>query len=61
MERNALVLFSGGKDSFLASLLMIEKGYRVWLITYENGCGLKSKNAINGAKRIEQKRYLINY
>lgn len=55
MKRNALVLFSGGKDSFLTSLLMREKGYKVYLITYENGCGLKSKNAINGAKRIEQK------
>ena len=26
--KEALALFSGGKDSFLATLLMIEKGYK---------------------------------
>ena len=49
-----LVLFSGGKDSFYLTLLMLEKGYNVNLVTYENGCGLKSENAIETAKRIQK-------
>ena len=50
-----LVLFSGGKDSFYLTLLMLEKGYNVKLITFENGCGLKSENAIQTAERIKEK------
>lgn len=53
--KNVLVLFSGGKDSFYLTLLMLEKGYNVKLVTYENGCGLKSENAIETAKRIQKK------
>lgn len=53
--KEALILFSGGKDSFLSTLLMIEKGYKVHLVTYENGCGLKASNALHGAKRILKK------
>ena len=51
----ALVLFSGGKDSFLLTLLLLERGYNVVLVNYENGCGLKSENAIETAKRIQCK------
>lgn len=50
-----LVLFSGGKDSFYLTLLMLEKGYDVKLVFYENGYGLKASNAIETAKRIQQK------
>lgn len=39
MERKeALVHFSGGLDSLLATCMMIEEGYRAVLITYNNGC-----------------------
>lgn len=50
-----LVLFSGGKDSLLSTLLLIEKGFKVFLVTYENGCGLNSKSAITMAKRLVKK------
>ena len=53
--KEVLVLFSGGKDSFLSTLLMLEKGYKVNIVTYENGCGLKASNALHGAKRILKK------
>lgn len=53
--KDALVLFSGGKDSFLSTLIMLDKGYNVHLITYDNGLELKSKNVLNGAKRIQKK------
>ena len=52
MNKEALILFSGGKDSFLSTLITIDKGYKVNLVTYENGYGLKSKNALHGARRI---------
>lgn len=44
--KNALVLFSGGKDSLLATLKLLDENYNVHLVTYENGCGLNSKAAI---------------
>lgn len=53
--KQALVLFSGGKDSFLATLLMIEQGYKVNLVTFDNGCGLEVDNALHGANRIQEK------
>ena len=53
--KEVLVLFSGGKDSFLSTLLMLEKGYKVNIVTYENGCCLKASNALHGAKRILKK------
>lgn len=53
--KNALILFSGGKDSFLSTLLTLEKGYNVFLVTYDNGLELMSKNSLVGAKRIQKK------
>ncbi len=53
--KEALILFSGGKDSFLATLLMLEKGYKVNLITFDNGYELKCKNVLIGARRIQKK------
>ena len=55
MNKEALILFSGGKDSFLSTLIMIDRDYKVNLVTYENGCGLNSKNALHGARRILKK------
>lgn len=53
--KEALVLFSGGKDSFLSTLIMLEKGYKVNLVTFSNGLDLKSNNVLLGAKRIQKK------
>jgi len=53
--KESLILFSGGKDSFLATLLMLEKGYKVNLITFDNGYELQCKNVLTGAKRIQKK------
>lgn len=53
--KKVLVLFSGGKDSFLTFLLLLEKGFCIYLVTYENGCGLNSKSAITMAKRLRKK------
>lgn len=51
-DKEALVLFSGGRDSFLAACYVLEAGYRVHLVTFENGLGIRSENAKDGAERI---------
>lgn len=53
--KETLILFSGGKDSFLSTLIMLDKGYKVNLVTFDNGQELKSKNILIGAKRIQKK------
>lgn len=55
--KEALILFSGGKDSFLSTLLMLDKGYNVNLVTFDNGYDLKSENVLIGAKRIHMYIY----
>lgn len=53
--KKALVLFSGGKDSFLATLRYLDMDYKVYLVNYDNSCGMGSKNCLNTAKRIIKK------
>jgi len=54
-NRQVLVLFSGGKDSFLSTCRLLNEGFDVTLVTYENGCGLKSENVSHGVNRIIEK------
>jgi len=51
-KKEVIVLFSGGKDSFLTSCLLAEQGFKSWLVTFENGTGLAGDNAKHGAQRI---------
>lgn len=53
--KKVLVLFSGGKDSLLTTLQLLEQNYTVHLVTYENGCGLNSNAAITMGKRLIKK------
>ena len=53
--KEVLQLFSGGKDSFLSSCRLIEEGYKVNLIFYENGCGLKANNVKHWVNRLIKK------
>ena len=53
--KKALVLFSGGKDSLLVTLRLLDEGYKVYLVTFENGCGLKANNVNNTIKRLIHK------
>lgn len=53
--KKALVLFSGGKDSMLSSILLIEQGFQVYLVHYDNSFELGTKNVKNGFKRLEEK------
>lgn len=53
--KEAIVLFSGGKDSLLSTVRYLDDGYKVYLITYENSCGIRINNALNTAKRLIKK------
>lgn len=58
-----LVLFSGGKDSFLSACYMIDAGYTVELISFNNGAVAGEENLLHGVKRM-QNRYgedVVNY
>jgi hypothetical protein len=54
-KKRIIVLFSGGKDSFLTTCLLAEKGYKVSMVTFDNGAGLSGTNAKYGAERIIKK------
>lgn len=56
MKDETILLFSGGKDSFLSACCLIEEGFKVYMVTFENGAGLQAYNAEHGASRII-KRY----
>lgn len=37
-DRRVLLMLSGGRDSFLSACFLIEEGYQVYMVTYDNGC-----------------------
>lgn len=53
--KKALVLYSGGKDSMLSAILLIEQGYQVFLVHYDNSLEIGISNIKNGFKRLEKK------
>lgn len=53
--KKALILYSGGKDSMLSAMLLIEQGYQVFLVHYDNSLEIGSCNVKNGFKRLEKK------
>ncbi|MFI3260169.1 MAG: hypothetical protein R3Y13_00420 [bacterium] len=55
MKKDILILFSGGKDSFLTTLKYLDNGYRVFLINYDNGCSLKSENVTYNINKLLKK------
>lgn len=52
---DCLVLFSGGRDSLLSAILLIEQGYKVKLVHYDNMCTIGCNNVENGYKRLLKK------
>lgn len=50
-----LLLFSGGRDSFLSACRLVENGYYVHLVTYDNGCMSNIKPVYNTKDRIINK------
>lgn len=55
MDKECLVLFSGGKDSLLSTILLIEQGFKVNLIHYDNMCLVGQENVKREYKRLIKK------
>lgn len=53
--KECLVLFSGGKDSLLSTILLIEQGYKVKLVHYDNMCSIGCSNVKKGYIRLVKK------
>lgn len=51
---DALVLFSGGKDSFLTTLNLLHEGYRVTLLTCDNGSEMCIRNVEHSVIRLKK-------
>ena len=54
-EKRALVLFSGGKDSLLVTLRLLDDNYKVYLVTYQNGYVIKEENVNSTIERLIKK------
>lgn len=53
--KKVLVLFSGGKDSLLSAIKLIEQGYKVVLVHYDNMMSLGNESVQIGYKRLKEK------
>lgn len=53
--KEALILFSGGKDSLLSTIKYLDYGYKVYLVTYDNSCGIGIKNVKSTVNRLIKK------
>lgn len=53
--KKCLVLFSGGKDSLLSTIYLIEQGYKVYLVHYDNGQTIGTENIKIGVERLAKK------
>jgi len=51
-EKSCLVLFSGGYDSLLSSCYLVEDGYHVLLVTYDNGVEKNMKSIEANVARL---------
>lgn len=54
-KKAALLMLSGGRDSFYSACKLIEKGYFVYMITYDNGHMSCVDAAVDVGKRIEHR------
>jgi len=52
IKKEAIVLFSGGKDSFLSVCMLIEQGFKVFMVNFKTIASIGDSNALSGAQRI---------
>ncbi len=50
--KDILLMLSGGRDSFLSACKLIEEGFRLHMITFDNGCMSNAENVRLTANRI---------
>ena len=52
MEKEVLLMYSGGLDSILSCIRLVSKGYKVYLIHFDNGSCIGTENIQIGAQRL---------
>jgi len=52
--QECLVMFSGGRDSWLTSCLLVEQGYKVHLVSFDNSKVIGSENVAHSAARLKE-------
>jgi len=55
-KKEIIVLFSGGKDSFLTVCLLIEQGFKVYMVNFKTLASIGDSSVLTGGERII-KRY----
>lgn len=54
MEKEVLLMYSGGLDSFLSCIRLVYQGYKVYLIHFDNGSCIGTENIQTGAERLQK-------
>lgn len=52
MKKEVLLMYSGGLDSILSCIRLVSKGYKVYLIHFDNGSSIGTENIQIGAQRL---------
>jgi len=52
MKKEVLLMYSGGLDSILSCIRLVSKGYKVYLIHFDNGSSIGTENIQRGAQRL---------
>ena len=50
--KEVLLMYSGGLDSILSCIRLVSKGYKVYLIHFDNGSSIGTENIQIGANRL---------
>lgn len=54
-KKSALLMLSGGRDSFYSACKLVKKGYYVYMVTYDNGHTTGIDDAVEVGERIEHR------
>ena len=52
MEKEVILMYSGGLDSILSCIRLVSKGYKVYLIHFDNGSSIGTERIQIGANRL---------
>lgn len=55
LNKQVLLMLSGGRDSFLSACRLVADEYQVMTVTYDNGCMSHAANALEVSKRLAQR------
>ena len=52
ITKDVILMYSGGLDSMLSCIRLINEGFKVYLINYDNGSSIGTENIQIGAQRL---------